>query len=210
MGSAFEKGAARSLEDLAPRFLAYVARTEPTFNDFTGNLANSYTAQVFIRRKYKKTFYHDTGRHGTVHIGPRGGRWVALMPPARHKVRRKLLLPESERSAQRHTHEWQGIGNPPEKRYLKSWENPNGYRRNTGLRGASYSAGAFGSAYAQNFMRIENQAPYAEMVQQGRGGVHKHYRVLRGAAVNQLTSQATELVKMVTLQELRKAGFKVR
>lgn len=210
MNGAFNKGAARSLEEMTPQFLAYLAQTEPGFNDFTGNLANSYTAQLYVRRKYVKSFFHDTGRHGTVHHGPRGGRWVSLMPPARHKVRRKQLLPESERSAARHTHEWQNVGNTPEKRYLKKWENPNGYRKNTGLRGSSFSAASFGSAKAQNFVRFSNQAPYAEMVQQGKGGVHRHYRVLRGAAVSKMTSKATEIVKYVTLQELKKAGFKVK
>lgn len=209
IGETINKGASKSLEDLAPRFLAYVAQTEPQFNDYTGNLLNAYTARLYVRRKYVKTFFHDTGRHGAVHRGPKGGRWVSLMPPARHKVRRKQLLPESERSAARHRHEW-GVGGEPNKRYLKPWENPNGYRKNTGLRGSSFSAASFGSAKAQNFLRISNQSPYAEMVQQGRGGTHKHYRVLRGAAVSKMSSQATELVKMVTLQELKKAGFKVK
>lgn len=211
MSTAVHKGAAKSLEEIAPSFLAYVASTEPEFNDYTGNLANAYAATLFVRRKYVKTFYHDTGRHGVVHEGPRGGRWVALLPPARHKIKRKKLLPIAERSSVRHRHEWDKFAAVPVKRYLKRWERENGYSgKRTASRGGSYSASRFGSPYAQNFLRIENHAPYAEMVQQGRGSVHKHYRVLRGAALYKMTQSATALVKSVTLKELKAAGFKVK
>lgn len=210
MTGAVNKGAAKSLEEIAPSFLAYVASTEPEFNDYTGNLANAYAATLFVRRRYVKTFYHDTGRHGVVRTGPRGGRWVALLPPARHKVRRKKLLPEAERAAARHRHEW-GVEGIPAKRYLKRWEREAGYSgKKTAFRGAGYSAAAFGSPYAQNFLRIENHAPYAEMVQQGRGSVHKHYRVLRGSALYKMTQKTAALVKTVTLKELKAAGFKVK
>lgn len=209
MSMAVNKGTAKSLEEIAPSFLAYIAKTEPEFNDFTGNLANAYAATLFIRRKYVKTFYHDTGRHASgVHYGPRGGVWVPLLPPARHKVRRKRLIDKENRTS-RHKYEW-GVEGVPAKRYLKPWEKMNGYRGRTAFRGGSYSASTFGSPYAQNFLRIENQAPYAEMVQQGRGGTHRHYRVLRGSAAYRMTQSATALVKSITLKELKAAGFKIK
>jgi hypothetical protein len=212
MSKAVSKGAAKSLEEIAPSFLAYVATTEPGFNDYTGNLADSYAATLFIRRKYVKTFYHSTNRHGEIHHGPRGGRWVALLPPARHNIRRKTLLDEETRRIYRHRHEWAVYDASKAKRYLKKWEKEGGYKgKRTAVKGnASYSASRFGSPYAQNFLRIENHAPYAEMVQQGKGGTHKHYRVLRGSAVYNITKKATALVKAVTLRELKEAGFKVK
>lgn len=212
---AVQKGAAVSLEELAPEFLRYVATSEPEFNDYTGNLVNAYAATLFVKRKYVKTFFHETGKRGIIKRGPKGGRYAFLQKPLRHyEGRRRKMLVEREggMAGFRSVYKYREYFNYKDRqiRYLKKWEKLGGYRRRSAMKGVNYSARGFGSAYAQNFLRIENQAPYAEMVQQGRGGAHKHYRVLRGANVARMTSRATELTKMVTLQELKKAGFKVR
>lgn len=126
------------------------------------------------------------------------------------------------------------------RRYLKSWEKLGGYRgkrfrdsegvstveRNgpgrsvtgfSGRRALRYNAGYFtgnGRSAAQNWIVLENKAPYADWVQRGIYNPFSHrknrkYRVMMGAITEKVNSKGTELVRMVTKKELKQAGFKV-
>ena len=220
MNKAIERGVRKTMVTLAPNFLEYVAKTEPEFNDYTGNLLNAYSATLYVRKRYVKTFFHDTGRHGKIHIGKKpGSRWAELLPPARHGMRGYEIMESWSKTDAfgrpiRTTYrQISSRRKPSKKRYLKRWEREDGYQRRLARRGNVSSAinSAFGgNPSAQNVLMIQNTAPYAVMVQQGKGGVHRHYRVLRSAALKKMTNDSVALVKAVTSQELRAAGFKIR
>lgn len=212
MLGAVKKGVEVSLIDIARTLLDSVVKTEPQFNDYTGNLVNSYVAHVFRQRRYALTLRHDTEPRGTVIYGPRGGRRAKMIRP-RHSVRRWQSKDvtgniRGEWGGKNKTQSWESkaLGHY---RYLRKWEKDIGYGYRTYGGKGSYSA--FGGAkYAQNWITIENQAPYAADVQMGRGRTSRHFNVLRGAFVRKRTSKMTTLVQNVLNQELKKAGFKIK
>lgn len=207
LSNAVGKGSKISMEEFAPILLKYIADTEPGFNSYTGNLENSYVANVFNGRQLVKTIYHDTGIHGVIHTNSSGARWVKLTK-RRHGRRTKetfIISPGEKFSQISNTAKLRGY------RYLKKWENERGYRRRNYHRGTRYSAANYGSPYAQSFIIIENQAPYAQWVQQNSKGIHRHYNVLRQAAViKTIMPKGSALVKAFTRQELKKARFDIR
>lgn len=207
------RAAEETVETIGRRFLDYIATTEPGFNDYTGNLANSYAAKIFVKGKYLKTLFHDAGYIGKIYTthGRRGGRYALLRTPPRHKISSRKKMAVYVDPAGRHTREVEQFeASERPKRYLKHWEKRRYRNWNRNYDKGLVFRDKKGRFITQAWIEIENQAPYAAMVQQNKNLPHSRYNVLRGARVEKLRNEATMLVKRVTIANLRKAGFNVK
>ncbi len=208
---AVEAASAKTIEEIAPKYLNSVISQEAQFNNYTGNLESAYVAEVYRQRKLSKRIHADEIRkikRGVVKVGKRGGRYVKIVNPPRHEIRSRRANPDYDKNAVSGTHKYETYKEYDTKRirYLKKWEKTGGYKSNRTHKRANYMRGR-----AQNFITIRNTAPYAASVQMGKGR-HKHYNVLRGGLpiATAMRKEAGELLRTTVLQELKKAGFKVR
>ena len=215
-------GNRKGLEELAQPLVDEIATTMPGFNDYTEALANSYAATVFSNRKPVKTVFHDTGHRGIVRRSrgknAKGGRWVYLTN-RRHGLGGRITYNKGTKNE--YSQYGRNVRDPRKKRYLKSWEKLGGeYRKNTwgGRRNGrqiGYTPMTSGAPQAQNWLVIENRAPYADWVNRGvrnplSGKRNSPRRVMQNAVVRKIGPRATELVRTVVLKELKAAGFKVK
>lgn len=213
-------GNRKGLEQLAQPLVDEIATTIPGFNDYTEGLANSYAATVFSKRQAVRTVYHETGHRGVPHTGKKGGRWVALTTerhglPGYEIINKGTLNEYKVRS--------RNARKSSRRRYLRKWEKMGGYRsvttygaRKNGKKFGAYSAlQGGGDSRAQNWLIIENKAPYADWVNRGIWNRLTHtrnrrYRVMPDAITRKIGPRATELIRVVTLKELKAAGFTVK
>ena len=216
LNEAVNVGNRKGLEQLAQPLVDEIATTMPGFNDYSEGLINSYAATVFSQKKPVKTVFHETGQRGVVHIGKNGGRWVAL---TRERHGQKGFEIINQGTSSEYKIKSRNARKSSRRRYLKKWEKMGGYRQNTwgGRRNGKqigYTPMVAGSGRAQNWLVIENRAPYAEWVNRGiRNPWSKRKntprRVMQDSVTRKIGPHATELVRTVTINELKAAGFKV-
>lgn len=214
-----EIGTGKGLEKLAQPLVDEIAENEARYNDYTGNLVNSYSATVFVQRNPKKTVYHESGSRAVVHHTPNGAKWVYLTKerhglPSVEEIQKTIQYSWGTREITYKNRNRHGRKSR-KKRYLKRWEKLTGYRRSVFKR-SSYSALGGGSAQAKNFIIVENQAPYADWVQRGVYNPLSHrrnhrYNVLGNSIVmRNKKGRMTDMIRYATIEQLKKAGFKVK
>lgn len=204
---------------VAQQMVNNVAEREPRFNDYTGNLVSSYSADVFIggdyspqQSKFSKLYRGE--------IEPRRGRNRAkLRRPPRHGARifRRLSEGDAKLARRKGVYEEGNIKHAellPQYRYLKPWERqstggyrqPNevAYRREARKMARDDVRRSGGTFTARSYILITNKAPYADFVQRG-SNKRKHYNVLRGGLGVRSLSKYNMLLKQVTLKEIEEA-----
>lgn len=163
------------------------------FNDYTGNLANSYVATVVSNGKVVGQYYMNIPK-GKIHHTKRGKRYAYLM------------LENHPTSPKDRTLNGKNI------RYLKKWEteNKDSYRSKSMLHSKGnfrigYIQGGSGDGRVRSGIVIENTAPYAS-------AVHRRYRVLANSTSRTVHgrwgNKYEGLVRVATLRTLRKVGIR--
>lgn len=163
------------------------------FNEYTGNLTNSYVATVVSNGKVVHQ-YHIEHPKGKIHHTKRGKRYAYLMAENHPTSPKDRTL------------------NGKNIRYLKKWEteNKDSYRSKSMLHSKGnfrigYIQGGSGDGRVRSGIVIENIAPYAS-------AVHRRYRVLADSTPRTVHGKwggkYEALVRVATLRMLRKVGIK--
>ena len=205
------------LELIAKQLADNAAEKEPEFNDYTGNLVSSYSADIYsngyyqgLSRQYSKL------KRGTIDTAPNGRKIAFLSRPPRHGARVKRRLSAKDAALTRHRYEISyNKKKLAEFRYLKPWERQStgGYRDPSDIAHRKEARDMLKKARenetgkrftARSYILLTNKAPYADFVQRG-SNKRKHYNVLRGAYGARSLSHYNSLLKMITLQEIEDA-----
>jgi hypothetical protein len=205
-----EKGAAVSLTQIAPKLLENIVEQEARFNNYTGNLEESYVAVVFTKGK-KTIFDHNAKDDDKNTVVPtKGGGRKVKVALIRHGERAAGWFEvgstnRGKRGEHRYERKKEKINAATAFRYLKKWEKEDGYKKmaTLGMRRERVNARGLTS-----YLQIRNVAPYAAAVQYGKRGVH--YNVLRGAMIKNMRNEMFQLIKIVTLKELKGQGLNVK
>ena len=163
------------------------------FNEYTGNLANSYVATVVSNGKVVHQ-YHLNRPRGKIYHTKRGKRYSYLMSDIHPRSPKDRTL------------------NGKDIRYLKKWETEkeDAYRSKSMLHSKGnfrigYIQGGSGDGRVRSGIVIENTAPYAS-------AVHRRYRVLANSTPRTVRGKwggkYEGLVRVATLRTLRKIGIK--
>lgn len=181
-----------ALEDISHELLTSSVQARK-FNDYTGNLVNSYVATVVSNGKVVHQYHVDSPR-GDIHHTKRGKRYAYLMSDNHPTSPKDRTL------------------NGKNIRYLKKWETEkqDAYRNKSMMHSKGnyrigYIQGGSGDGKVRSGIVIENTAPYAS-------AVHRRYRVLANSTPRivhgKWGGKYEGLVRVATLRMLRKVGIK--
>lgn len=181
---AIYEGGYRGMFALGKELLSVVTN-DRKFNSYTGNLMDAYQATIVTGGKPIKKIFYEAKKNKVLRT-KNGKRYAMLQEPAKHTEFGKIR--ENRKGEKWGKKIWR------KRRYLKSYELNNGYRK-YGLN----SGGGIVSGIV-----IENTAPYAEMV-------NRRYRVLQqSSATNGMTRwkrQYSKLVLIAARKEFKAAGL---
>lgn len=190
------------------------------FNEYTGNLYNSYNAVVISNGKVTHSFGPSPTHEGSIGYGGRRKRgvWIktgnSRYSPLR--IQRHAPSKQGPRMSGMGKNGSRKSGNGLRIRFLKSYEkNPSkfGYRDLAlGISNMPYLHGLLKVGGTRDYriksgIIIQNTAPYS-------GAVQMRYNVLRQASIRGLaskyTSNGTQLMRVITKRALKQAGFNVK
>lgn len=182
---AIAEGGYRGMFALGKELLSTVTR-QRKFNSYTGNLMDAYQATIVTQGLPIKKIFYEANKNKVLRT-KNGKRYAMLQEPAKHTRFGKIR-------ENRKGEKW-GKKINRKRRYLKSYELNNGYRKygmNTPMNGIVSG------------VVIENTAPYAEMV-------NRRYRVLQqSSAINGMIRwkrQFSKLILVATRKEFKAAGL---
>lgn len=181
------------------------------FNIYSGNLSYAYRAIIVTGRKARQVVYIsdiDRIQRGNVDENTETGARSATLQKQRHIIR-------AGRSSSAKRNKFREYVKPKNKRYLKRWEQSNGYvgrgihslnKKQTFSFGYIKDGKATGFK-TQSAIIIENIAPYADMVQ-------RRYNTVLARGISAKTggygAKLKGLYRIVTIDVLRIAGFNVK
>ena len=181
---AIYEGGYRGMFALGKELLSVVTNHRK-FNSYTGNLMDAYQATIVTGGKPIKKIFYEAKKNKVLRT-KNGKRYAMLQEPAKHTKFGKIR--ENRKGEKWGKKIWR------KRRYLKSYELNNGYRK-YGLN----SGGGIVSGIV-----IENTAPYAEMV-------NRRYRVLQqSSATNGMTRRKRQYSKLILIaarKEFKAAGL---
>lgn len=209
----------KTLYEIAGEGLLQATRSAE-FNEYTGNLYNSYNAVVISNGKITHSFGPDPTHEGSIGYGGRRKRgvWIKSGDSRWSPLRIQRHAPSKQGPRMGGTGKNKGrkSGNGLRIRFLKSYENnPSkfGYRDLAlGISNMPYHYGLLKVGGKRDHriksgVIIQNTAPYS-------GAVQMRYNVLRYASIRGLaskyTGKGTQLMRVMTKRALKEAGFNVK
>ena len=210
----------KTLYDVAEESLI-IATRNAGFNEYTGNLYNSYNAAVMHNGRIVFSFGPSTPHKGTVDntSGRRArGVWIkkgnSRFSPLR--INRHPLPKQGPRMGGTGKNKSRKSGNGHPIRFLKEYEkNPSkfGYRDLAlGMSSLTHMHGLLDIGGKRDHriksgVIVQNTAPYS-------GAVERRYNVLSASTIRNLpskyTSKGTQLIRVITKRSLKKAGFDIK
>ena len=182
---AIYEGGYRGMFALGKELLSNVT-SQRKFNSYTGNLMDAYQATIVTQGKPIKKIFLDDVKKNKVLPTKNGKRYAMLQEPAKHTRFGKIR--ENRKGEKWGKKIWR------KRRYLRSYELNNGYRK-YGLNSRSEIVSG---------IVIENTAPYAEMV-------NRRYRVLQQSSarkgMTRWRKQYSKLVLVAARKEFKAAGL---
>lgn len=182
---AIYEGGYRGMFALGKELLSNVT-FQRKFNSYTGNLMDAYQATIVTQGKPIKKIFLDDVKKNEVLRTKNGKRYAMLQEPAKHTRFGKIR--ENRKGEKLGKKIWR------KRRYLRSYELNNGYRKYGLNSGSEIVSGIV----------IENTAPYAEMV-------NRRYRVLQQSSarkgMTRWRKQYSKLVLVAARKEFKAAGL---
>lgn len=209
----------KTLYEIAEEGLMQATRSAD-FNEYTGNLYNSYNAVVISNGKITHSFGPSPTHEGTIGYGGRRKRGVWIKAgDSRYsplRIQRHSPSKQGPRMSGMGGKSSRKSGNGLRIRFLKSYEkNPSkfGYRDLAlGVSNMPYHYGLLKVGGKRDHriksgVIIQNTAPYS-------GAVQMRYNVLRYASIRGLaskyTGKGTQLMRVMTKRALKNARFNVK
>lgn len=203
-----------SLDELA-RELIKNTTMSAEFNDYTGNLYNSYQATVVSNGRITNVLSPENPKKGLVFNGKRKGRWSPLLT-RRHSIS-KLGPKLKNGTSIRYLHKYEKY--PSEKGYddlgLKKSISTRGRKSlaKTGkkIKSPQFRVGSMQEGAGDGLIRtaivLSNNAPYSDAVNL-RKSVIKHATSRR--VLNKYGGKGANLARVMTKRMLKEAGFNVK
>lgn len=193
----------RTLDEAAAELIKN-ATMSAEFNDYTGNLYNSYQVTVVSNGKITNVVSPENPKKGLVFPGKRKGRWSPLLTK-RHGLP-KLGPKLKNGTSIRYLHKYEKY--PSEKGYddlgLKKSVSRNG--KSPQLR-VGYMQEGGGGGLIKSAIVLSNNAPYAD-------AVHLRRNVIKHASARRITNKyggkGANLARVMTKRMLKEAGFNVK